>query len=119
MAVVACRIEDEVDGAVSNYSAWASRFTDWTSVHGLVWYNRTDKKCARLTIMIIAAIVVFGTPTFLIWQFLEWVEDVNIVSEGTSRNKSKTLPTKMLTIFPTYCIHQRSGTLRRRYFTPT
>ena len=71
----------------SLYSEWASRFTDWTSVHGLVWYNRTDNKCARLCVMITAAIVVFGLPTFLILSVVRWALDLNIVSEGETIQK--------------------------------
>ena len=76
------RVEDEVDVAATNYRGWASNFTDLTSVHGLVWYNRTENKCVRLCVTIIAAIVVFGLPTFLIVVLVGWAQDVNVVREG-------------------------------------
>ena len=81
--VCSFRVEDEVNAAAAaNFSGWASTFTDWTSVHGLVWYNRTENKCARLFIMIAAAILVFGLPAFLIFYIVHWARDMNIVTEG-------------------------------------
>lgn len=97
-----------MDIATTNYSQWATNFTDWTSVHGLVWYNRTENKFVRLCVTITAVLVVFGLPTFLIMQIVNWAQNMNVLSDGkTSQNLN--IPSKLSAIYLPYSIQQSSG----------
>ena len=61
---------------------WAKVTCDWTSIHGLTWYNRIDNYFIKICCVFLAIAAVIGLPTFLTTQVINFAYNEAILTSG-------------------------------------
>ena len=67
---------------------WIQSALEKISVHGLIWYQRSNSKIIRSCIVIFALFVLFGLPIWTIFEFIKFYQTIQIktVTEASRGN---------------------------------
>ena len=57
---------------------WIQSALEKISVHGLIWYQRSNSKIIRSCIVIFALFVLFGLPTWTVFEFIKFYQTIQI-----------------------------------------
>ena len=60
---------------------WIQGALEKISVHGLIWYQRSNSKIIRSCIVIFALLVLFGLPIWTIFEFIKFYQTIQIKTE--------------------------------------
>ncbi len=64
------------------FLSWAQRLCDWSSIHGICWFNRVDNNFVRLCCCCLAFAAAFGLPPFLAYQMLAFAHNLDVLNKG-------------------------------------
>ncbi len=70
---------DDDDGSSGNrFGAWASLVADWSSCHGVAWYNRTSVNFIRVSAFALIMVIMLGLPAVILLELVDFVRDVRL-----------------------------------------
>lgn len=67
---------------------WIEDLSQYSSLHGLIWYSRTRSKSLQVFVVMFSFIVVFGLPVVLIQQSVDFYYNVQVMTSLQYKNKS-------------------------------
>ncbi len=66
-----------------------TRLCDWTSMHGYVWFNRTDYKPLKTFIFVAMLALTIGMVVFMVIQFDDFLYDYSTSDTVSLKTASK------------------------------
>lgn len=72
---------------------WMSTITNESSIHGLVWYNRTSNRCLKFVFVIFALLAVILLPMMIAVEAFGWMQTQQVtINEERKAEDSMTYP---------------------------
>lgn len=72
---------------------WMDKITNESSIHGLVWYNRTGNKCLKILFSVLTLTAIINLPILIIIETIDWTQSKQVtISEIRKTERSLNYP---------------------------
>ena len=72
-------MDQPYDGTIKS---WIKTTCDWATIHGPVWYNRSDNRYIRIVTVILALVSCIGLPIFLSIELAVFANEFGVLTSG-------------------------------------
>ena len=86
----------------SEICAWVSDMSENTSLHGIVWYNRTPNRVYKSIICFLSFLIVVGLPTILVIESIKFWNDETVLSKIDQVQRTNTTYPNITVCHPGY-----------------